>query len=167
MSEPARVPATKAGRRQRIREILTGRAISSQVQLAEALAAEGLAVTQSTLSRDLVELGALRVREGDRTVYRVPNDGPVSGVRPRPAEYAEQLSRMCAEVLVSAEASANLVVLRTPPGAAQYLAAGLDRADWPEILGTIAGDDTVAVITRDPTGGEEIAARLLSLGGNP
>lgn len=64
---------------------------------------------------------------------------------------------------MSAEASANLTILRTPPGAAQYLASAVDRAAWPSILGTIAGDDTVMVITRDPEGGAEVAARLLEL----
>jgi len=119
------------------------------------------------LSRDLVELGAVRVREGDLTVYRVPNEGPVAGLRSRPTEYLDQLVRVCQDMLVSAEGSANMVVVRTPPGAAQYFAAVLDRASWSEILGTIAGDDTVAVITRDPRGGQDVAARLLSLGGNP
>ncbi|MEA5154683.1 arginine repressor [Raineyella sp.] len=167
LKEPARGPLTKTARHSRIRQILTAGPVASQTQLADLLAADGLVVTQSTLSRDLVELGAVRVREGDQTVYRVPNEGPVPGLRPRPAEVDDHLARMCQDVLVSAAASANLVVLRTPPGAAQYLASVLDRAAWPEILGTIAGDDTVAVITRDPDGGEDVAARLLSLGGNP
>ena len=72
-----------------------------------------------------------------------------------------RLARLCGEVLVSAEPSANLVVLRTPPGAAQYFASAIDRVSWPEILGTIAGDDTVVVITRRPDGGADVAARFL------
>lgn len=167
MSESSRAPLTKIARHSKIRQILSEHAVSSQTGLGELLGAEGLAVNQSTLSRDLVELGAVRVREGDRTVYRVPNDGPATGLRSRPAEFDDQLARTCQDLLVSAEDSANLVVLRTPPGAAQYLAAVLDRASWSDILGTIAGDDTVVVITRDPAGGQDVAARLLSLGGNP
>ncbi|HEY4702085.1 MAG TPA: arginine repressor, partial [Streptosporangiaceae bacterium] len=67
------------------------------------------------------------------------------------------------ELLISAEASANMVVLRTPAGAAQFLASVLDHAAWPSILGTVAGDDTVLVIARDPAGGEALAAQLLAL----
>ena len=79
------------------------------------------------------------------------------------ATFEHRLARLCHEVLVSAEASANLVVLRTPPGAAQYLASAVDHANPPDILGTIAGDDTVLVISRDPHGGRDVAARLLAL----
>ena len=105
----------------------------SQTELAELLAAERLQVTQGTLSRDLVEIGALRVRgSGGHLVYAVPGDG---GDRtPQVGEFAtfeSRLARLCSEVLVSAEASANLVVLRTPPGAAQYFASAIDRVGWP------------------------------------
>jgi transcriptional regulator of arginine metabolism len=76
---------------------------------------------------------------------------------------AGRLARAAAELLVSAEASANLVVLRTPAGAAQYFASVLDHARWSSILGTVAGDDTVLVIARDPAGGADLAAALLRL----
>ena len=76
-----------------------------------------------------------------------------------------RLRRLCSELLVSAEASANLVVLRTPPGAAQFLASAFDKAEFPDILGTIAGDDTVLVIGRDPVGGDDLAHRFLSMAG--
>ncbi len=74
-----------------------------------------------------------------------------------------RLVRYLKELLTSAEASANLVVLRTPAGAAQFLASAIDHAAWPAILGTVAGDDTVLVIARDPAGGEALAAEILSL----
>jgi transcriptional regulator of arginine metabolism len=74
-----------------------------------------------------------------------------------------RLSRLCEELLVTAEASANLVVLHTPPGAAQFLASAIDHSVLTDVLGSIAGDDTVLVITRDPLGGEAVAARFLSL----
>ena len=77
------------------------------------------------------------------------------------ATFEGRLSRLCSEILVSAEASANLVVLRTPPGAAQYFASAIDRVAWPDILGTIAGDDTILLITREPAGGAELADRFL------
>ena len=79
------------------------------------------------------------------------------------ATFETRLARLCGEVLVSAEASANLVVLRTPPGAAQYFASAVDRVAWPEILGTIAGDDTLLVVSRDPDGGPALADRLRAL----
>jgi transcriptional regulator of arginine metabolism len=79
------------------------------------------------------------------------------------AAAAGRLARLCSELLVSADASANLVVLRTPPGAAQFLASAFDKAEFPEVLGTIAGDDTVLVIGRDPLGGDELARRFLSM----
>ncbi len=86
---------------------------------------------------------------------------PAAGTEPDPGR--SRLSRTAAELLISAEASANMVVLRTPAGAAQFLASVLDHAAWPSILGTIAGDDTVLVIARDPAGGDALAARLLAL----
>jgi transcriptional regulator of arginine metabolism len=76
---------------------------------------------------------------------------------------SSRLVRYLKELLTSAEASANLVVLRTPAGAAQFLASAIDHAAWPAVLGTVAGDDTVLVISRDPAGGEALAAEFLSL----
>jgi transcriptional regulator of arginine metabolism len=89
--------------------------------------------------------------------------GPAAAGQPGPGEPGGSgtLPRVAAELLVSAEASANLVVLRTPAGGAQLLASALDHAEWPAILGTVAGDDTVLIITRDPTGGADVAAELL------
>jgi transcriptional regulator of arginine metabolism len=133
--------------------------------LAELLGERGIRVSQGTVSKDLLELGATRIRAADGSlVYAVPGEGgdrsAQAGVSPA-ADH--RLARLCGELLVSAEPSANLCVLRTPPGAAQYLAAGIDRAAWPEILGTIAGDDTVMVITRESDGGDGIAERMLNL----
>ena len=159
------VPATRAARHQRIAEILNRQPVRSQAELARLLADDGIAVTQGTLSRDLDELGAVRVRGSDGSlVYAVPGEG---GDRtPRAGEQAvidARLVRVCEEILVSARASANLVVLRTPPGAAQYLASAIDHAARSDILGTIAGDDTVLVISTDPQGGDAVAAWFLAL----
>lgn len=163
----ARVPVTKSARHQRIVELVTHHEVHSQSELADLLADEGLRVTQATLSRDLVELDALKVRSASGAlVYAVPGEGGdrrlLSG---ETAAGAQRLTKLCGELLVSAEASANLVVLRTPPGAAQYLASAFDKAEVPDILGTIAGDDTVLVIGRDPVGGEALARRFLTLAG--
>ncbi len=162
-------PATKAARHQRIVDLLNRHPVRSQVDLVELLAGEGLVVTQATLSRDLVELDAVRVRGTDGVlVYAVPGEGgdrtPWAGVET--AASGHRLARLCAELLVSAEASANLVVLRTPPGAAQFLASALDRAELSSVLGTIAGDDTVLVISRAADGGDALAVKLLALAGN-
>ena len=140
----------------------------SQTELAELLADDGVVVTQATLSRDLVELDAVKVRSASGAlVYAVPAEGgDRSPVAPRETAASEsRLARLCAELLVSAEASANLVVLRTPPGAANFLASALDKAELGDVLGTIAGDDTVVVISRDPQGGEDVVRRLVGLAG--
>ncbi len=159
-------PTTKSARHQRIVELVTQREVHSQAELAELLAESGLRVTQATLSRDLVELDAIKVRSPSGSlVYAVPAEG---GDR-RPSAPGEtvaathRLARLCGELLVSADASANLVVLRTPPGAAQFLASAFDKAEFPEILGTIAGDDTVLVIGRGASSGEALARRFLAL----
>ncbi len=166
MTDAAMRPSTKNARHQRIVELVTQHEVRSQTELAELLSASGLHVTQATLSRDLVELDAVKVRGASGAlVYAVPGEG---GDR-RPTAPAEsgaathRLARLCNELLVSAEASANLVVLRTPPGAAQFLASAFDKAELGDVLGTIAGDDTVLVIGRDPTGGEALARRFLGL----
>ena len=188
-------PATKAARQARIAAILAREQVHSQEQLAGLLSQyAGMHVTQATLSRDLDELGVVRLRApGGALVYSLP-DGPAgpgspSGTAfdyperaqlppdpPLPAAAGDtvpadtrleappgasaRLVRYLKELLTSAEASANLVVLRTPAGAAQFLASAVDHAAWPAILGTVAGDDTVLVIARDPAGGEALAAEF-------
>ena len=171
MSTAARAPLTKTGRQAKIIALLEQQQVRSQAELADLLAADGLHVTQGTLSRDLVEVGALRIRgDAGHLVYAVPADGgdrtPHASQRSTWGDFATfegRLARLCAETLASAEASANLVVLRTPPGAAQYVASAIDRVAWPSILGTIAGDDTILVITRDPAGGERTAEQFLTM----
>lgn len=162
----SRSASTKAARHHAIAELLRRHPVRSQVELAELLAAYGMAVTQATLSRDLVELGAVKVRHGSGAlVYAVPGPGgdrtPLAGLDQEVLDA--RLARLCEDVLVTAEASANLVVLRTPPGAAQFLASAIDSSQLPSVLGTIAGDDTILVVTRDPLGGEAVAARFLDL----
>ncbi|GAB76441.1 transcriptional regulator, ArgR family [Austwickia chelonae] len=159
------VAQSRMARHARIVEILMRNAVRSQGELLELLSRDGYEVTQATLSRDLVEIGAVKVRRGKSLVYAVPGEG---GDRtPRPAVEADEidvrLKRLCEDLLVTATASANLVVLRTPPGAANYLASAIDRADPDDIIGTIAGDDTVLIVTVSAQGGQEVADRLLSL----
>ncbi len=160
------VPDTKSARQQLIVELLGHEPVRSQGDLAELLEVRGVNATPSTISRDLVELDAVRVRHPDGgLVYAVPAEGGDRTPRVAPDTAAAQtrLARICRELLVAAESSANLVVLRTPPGAAQYLASAVDHAGQPDLLGTIAGDDTVLLICRDPLGGDAVAKRLMSL----
>src|SRR6478752_8877040 len=147
------IPDTKAARHRRIVDVLD---------------ADGLAVTQATLSRDLDELGAVKLRSEDgHLVYALPREGGDSTPRALPGDGAEhRLGRLAEELVVSVEHSANIVVLRTPPGAAQFLASALDQTSLAEVIGTVAGDDTVLLVTRDPDGGASTARRLLDLAEN-
>jgi transcriptional regulator of arginine metabolism len=153
------VSTTRAARQARIVAILSSRSVHSQSELAAELAAEGIETTQATLSRDLEELGAVMLRgaDGGAGAYVVPEDGsPVRGV----SGGTERVSRLLGELLVSSDGSGNLAVLRTPPGAAHYLALAIDRAALPWVVGTIAGDDTILVVARDPMTGAELAAQF-------
>ncbi|MBO0881403.1 MAG: arginine repressor [Mycobacterium sp.] len=153
---------TRAGRQARIVAVLSSTEVRSQSELAELLAAEGIEVTQATLSRDLEELGAVKLRgaDGGVGVYVVPEDGsPVRGV----SGGTGRLSRLLSELLVSTDASGNVAVLRTPPGAAHYLASAIDRAALPYVVGTIAGDDTIFVAAREPMIGAELATIIQDL----
>ncbi|GAA5029685.1 arginine repressor [Actinopolymorpha pittospori] len=160
-------PATKTARQQFVVEVLSRSEVRSQAELADRLAEAGIAVTQATLSRDLDELGAVRVRGTEGVlVYALPGEGGDRTPRATPdAPVAAEgrLARICGELLVSAVPSANLAVLRTPPGAAQFFASALDHAELPDVLGTIAGDDTVLVVAKDPDGGASVADQLLAL----
>jgi transcriptional regulator of arginine metabolism len=158
-------PTTKAARHARIVAILAEHHVRSQAELAARLNDAGVHVTQATLSRDLDELGAVKLRppDGGLPVYVVPEDGSPLTARGIDDAPPHRLARLVGELLTSAEASGNLVVLRTPPGAAQYLASAFDRAGLPDIIGTIAGDDTLLVVTRDPQGGRALADHLLTL----
>ena len=202
-------PVTKTARHARIAAILAREQVRSQEELAELLERyASVHVTQATLSRDLDELGVVRLRAtGGALVYALPDEpggpgsrpgGAIGGTttptpspsqspqspedppapgdpKPLPGHHGAarqrentaestrdaRLARYLAELMTSAEASANLVVLRTPAGAAQFLASVIDHAVLPSILGTVAGDDTVLLITRDPAGGDAAAADLL------
>jgi transcriptional regulator of arginine metabolism len=150
------VSGNRAGRQARIVAILSTAEVRSQGELAALLAADGIEVTQATLSRDLEELGAVKLRgaDGGTGIYVVPEDGsPVRGV----SGGTDRMSRLLSDLLVSTDASGNLAVLRTPPGAAHYLASAIDRAALPQVVGTVAGDDTIFVVAREPMTGAELA----------
>lgn len=160
------IPPTKTARQQLIVELLGTRDVRSQTELVELLRERGVTATASTVSRDLDELDAVRVRQADGSlVYAVPGEGGDRTPRAATDSVAAQsrLQRLLRELLVSAESSANIVVLRTPPGAAQFLASAIDHVQMTEAIGTIAGDDTVMLVSRDPDGGEALAAQFTSL----
>jgi transcriptional regulator of arginine metabolism len=159
------VPLTKAARQARIVGLLEASPVSSQTELGRLLAASGVEVTQATLSRDLDELGAVKVRTPAGMTYSVPPEGqPRKGTS---ESVDARLARLLEELLIGAEATGGLIVLRTPPGGAQLLGSALDRAGLPEVAGTVAGDDTVLLITRQPPAkagpADALAARLLRL----
>jgi transcriptional regulator of arginine metabolism len=166
MSVPQRSTPTKTARRARIAAILASTPVHSQTELGKLLADEGVAVTQATLSRDLDEIGAVKVRRaGEGTVYAVPEEAPGPVLRALSDTTDARISRLAEELIVSVDSSANLVVARTPPGGAQLLASAIDRADLDDVLGTVAGDDTILIVTRDPAGGAAFATRLRRMTG--
>ena len=137
----------KAQRQHVIAKLLAGHAVSSQEQLVDLLAADGVASTQATVSRDLADLGAIRVRAGDGdAIYAIP-ELPKEQRAPE-----DHLRRVFGEWVVEVSHSGNLVVLRTPPGSAHVVGSALDRADLPDVLGTVAGDDTLIVVVREQAG---------------
>ena len=149
----------KPQRQHRIARILEHHAVTSQAQVVDLLAGEGVMATQATVSRDLEELGAVKVRmPGGETVYAVPQ------FEERPAPE-EQLKRVFGEWVVEVAHSGNLVVLRTPPGSAHVVGSAIDRAGLHDVLGTVAGDDTVLVVTPEGVGGVKVARKLSELAG--
>lgn len=158
------MPNTKAARHRRIVQLLDRVPVGSQAALADLLADDGFAVTQATLSRDLDELGAVKVpTPGGEHVYAVPAEGGDNRAHAPDTESVARLAKVAQDVLVGVDSSANIVVLRTPPGGAQYLASAIDRADWPDVIGTVAGDDTVLLVTRLADGAAAVGQAILRL----
>ena len=158
------IARTKAARQQRIVDLLSLHEVRSQAELARLLSADHVEVTQATLSRDLDELGAVRVRTaGGHLVYAVAPEGGSRVVVAAGEEHAamERLSRRLGELLVSVDSSGNIVVLRTPPGGAHFLASAIDHSLLHDVIGTIAGDDTVLLVTAKADGAGEVADHLL------
>ncbi len=144
-------------RRLALRNILSRQTISSQARLAELLKTRGFNVTQATVSRDLRAVGAVKTRTADGTLRYVWE--PDSGF-----DQTQALASTLQTYLISIQTSGNLVVAMTPPGAAQVVAAAVDRAELEGILGTVAGDDTVLVVASEETGGSEVEQLLKKIG---
>jgi transcriptional regulator of arginine metabolism len=151
---------TKNQRQHRITKLLEAQVVTSQGQLVALLADQGVEATQTTVSRDLEDLGAVKVRlPGGDTAYALP-ELPVHQIAPE-----DHLRRVLGEWVVEVAYSGNLVVLRTPPGSAHVVGSALDRSGVDAIIGTVAGDDTVLVVVDEELGGKAMAARLGDVAG--
>ena len=151
---------SKVQRQQAIARLIEQQEVTSQPQLVDLLAGEGITATQATVSRDLDDLGAVKVRvPGGQTVYAVPEFVP-ERVAP-----LDQLRRVMGEWVAEVTHSGNLVVVRTPPGCAHVVASALDRSGIEGLLGTVAGDDTMMCVATEAIGGSQLAATLRELAG--
>tara|TARA_Y100000780_G_scaffold37211_1_gene29988 strand:- start:918 stop:1379 length:462 start_codon:yes stop_codon:yes gene_type:complete len=151
---------SKHQRQHRVAGLLAGHVVTSQEQLVSLLADEGIESTQATVSRDLDDLGAVKVRvPGAESMYAIP-EHPADRVVP-----IDQLRRVMGEWVVDVGYSGNLVVLRTPPGSAHVVASALDRTGIEGSIGTVAGDDTLMVVAAEGTTGEQLATALRALAG--
>jgi transcriptional regulator of arginine metabolism len=154
--------SSKVQRQQAIARLIAEFAVASQPQLVELLEGEGIPATQATVSRDLEDLGAVKVRvPGGETVYAIPEYAP-DRIAPE-----DQLRRVMGEWVAEVRHSGNVVVLRTPPGCAHVVASALDRSGLKGTIGTVAGDDTLMVIAEETLGGAKLSARLRQLAGLP
>ena len=147
----------RARRQKLIAEFIRSHQVGSQEEVTARLAEHGFAVTQATVSRDLDQLGAIKVKRGGGSCYALPDQ--LGGHD----WAADRLSRLVVEWVQSADMAGHLVVLRTPPGSAHLVAFAIDQARLPEVAGTVAGDDTIFVAVRDP----QAAARLADWFRNP
>ena len=152
-------PQTQTARRARIAALLATHAVTSQDELGQLLDEEGMHVTQATLSRDLLALGAVKGEQGH---YVVDATADLDTSIPQ-AGHEAALARLASELLVRAEAAGNIAVLRTPPGAAQFLAGHLDRSTVFDTVGTVAGDDTIIMVMRTPAAAEDLCHVLLRM----
>ena len=143
--ESAHLAQPKTKRQRAILALIAARPVRSQEELGSLLEAQGYEVTQATISRDIKELGLMKVplkgATGGQFKYVEPSVGPT---------FTSRLHRIVAELVLSVRGSVNQIVLRTPPGGAMMLASAIDSAGWGEVIGTLGGDDTVLVIVDDP-----------------
>jgi transcriptional regulator of arginine metabolism len=155
--------ANKVGKTQRqhlVVKLIEQHVVRNQMDLVDLLAGEGVAATQATVSRDLDDLGAIKVRvPGGESAYAIP-ELPKDQVAPE-----DHLRRVLGDWVVEVASSANLVVLRTPPGSAHVVGSALDRAGLEGILGTVAGDDTLILVADEDIGGRQVARQLSDLAG--
>lgn len=149
----------KNQRQQKVLELIQTRVVHSQEELQALLQQTGFDVTQATVSRDIKELGLVKVPLKDRngngsSKYVQPGEG---------ARYASRLHRLVAELVESVAGAENVIVLKTPPGSANMVASAIDAATWPEVLGTIAGDDTLLCICAQKAFTPKLVQRFIDM----
>lgn len=154
-----RIPANRHARQQLIVDLLRTHSITSQGHLVELLAEHGFDVTQATVSRDLEDVGAIKRSGADGVVYSLPGSAGAQ----TPESRMDRLTKVMQDLLLSVDSSGPIVVLRTPPGAASYVASALDEGVLEQVIGTVAGDDTVFVIANESYGSQRLAEVLLDL----
>jgi transcriptional regulator of arginine metabolism len=144
-------------RHKALADLLRGEALASQEEVTDRLREQGFEITQATVSRDLVQLGAVKVKKGGATAYALPDQIGSSDWA------AMRLQKILSEWVQSVEAAGNLLVLKTPPGSAHLVGLSLDQAKLEEVAGTICGDDTLFVALRDGISPAAMADRFRSL----
>ncbi|NCY15950.1 MAG: arginine repressor [Actinobacteria bacterium] len=156
-------PTSKLGKTQRqhlVARLIENHAVTNQAALVDLLASQGVSATQATVSRDLEDLGAIKVRmPGGETAYAIPAL-PKQQLAPE-----DHLRRVFGDWVVEVASSDNIVVIRTPPGSAHVVASALDRSGLRGVLGTVAGDDTIFIVVAADIGGAVLAAQLSDLAG--
>lgn len=151
----------KRQRQQAILRLVQRESLGSQLEIGRRLAELGHAATQSTISRDIEELGLARVRDGQGRLRYVPPEDAARGATHLPLETVLR------EFVLEVDASRNLAVIKTPPGTAGVVAEALDQAAAPGILGTVAGDNTVLVVAVEGSSGRQVAVRIRNIAGLP
>lgn len=158
------IPQTKVARHMAIIRILQNNTVTSQMQLQQLLAGQGIATTQATLSRDLFEMHATKMRRGKgKPVYVVQGEGANQVINGPENAGDGRLAKWCQDLLVVAIQNHNFVILRTPAGAAQLLASALDNAMLEQVIGCIAGDDTIFVMCTDEASASDLTEKLLNM----
>ncbi len=151
--------ADKTRRQQLLRQLITDGDLRSQAQVVDALAATGVEVHEATVSRDLGEVGAVKVRGADGSlVYRLAAD-------PGPSSARERLDETLRRFVTNVTASGNLAVLRTPPACAHPVASAIDLAELDHVIATVSGDDTILVVAEEGTTGRSLADELAGRAG--
>ena len=152
--------SAKARRQQAVPRLIEASEVASQSQLVELLSAEGISATQATVSRDLDDIGAIKIRSSaGQSVYALPVFAP-DRVAP-----LDQLRRVMGEWVADVTHSGSIVVVRTPPGCAHVVASALDRSGVEGLIGTVAGDDTMLCVASEEIGGQRLAGALRELAG--
>jgi len=162
--DPRRLPAalsgresTRADRERRIREILAHHPVETQEDLVDRLREQGLAVTQATVSRDIKRMGLVKVPWTDgRSHYVAPE-------KPSPVDVLRRLQHATTEYVLSADTGEELVVIHTLTGRANAVAAAIDEMQWDDVVGTVAGDDTILVVPRRRAVRDRVLGRLRNL----